>query len=48
MIVPLYLLLLAVLASCGSGTRKLDEAVFYDGPGFKLKLTRYYENIPLH
>jgi hypothetical protein len=48
MSVPLYLLLLAVLTSCGGGTRKLDEAVFYDGPGFKLKLTRYYENIPLH
>jgi hypothetical protein len=41
------MLILAILAACG-GTRKLDEAVFYDGPGFKLKLTRYYENIPLH
>ena len=40
--------LLALLGSCGGGTRKLDEAVFYDGPRFKLKLTRYYENLPLH
>jgi len=39
--------ILAILAACG-GTRKLDEAVFYEGPEFKLKLTRYYENIPLH
>jgi hypothetical protein len=28
--------------------RKLDETVFYDGPVFKLKLVRYYENLPLH
>jgi hypothetical protein len=42
------LLLATVLASCGGGTRKLDEAVFYDGPEFKLKLVRYYENLPLH
>jgi hypothetical protein len=48
MSVPLCMLLLAILASCGGGTRKLDEAVFYDGPAFKLKLTRYYENLPLH
>ena len=47
--VPTRLLLLAtLLASCGGGTRKLDEAVFYDGPQFKLKLVRYYENLPLH
>jgi hypothetical protein len=44
----LLLLLAAVLASCGGGTRKLDEAVFYDGPQFKLKLVRYYENLPFH
>ena len=47
--VPYHLpFLAALLASCTGGTRKLDEAVFYDGPQFKLKLTRYYENIPLH
>jgi hypothetical protein len=38
---------LAVLAACG-GTRRLDEAVFHDGPGFRLKLVRYYENLPFH
>jgi hypothetical protein len=42
------LLLAAVLASCGGGTRKLDEIVFYDGPEFKLKLVRYHENLPFH
>ena len=41
-------ILVVLLTSCGGGTRKLDEAVFYDGPQFKLKLTRYYENLPLH
>jgi hypothetical protein len=46
---PVRLLLLAtVLASCAGGTRKLDEAVFYDGPQFKLKLVRYHENLPFH
>lgn len=41
-------LLAALLGSCTGGTRKLDEAVFYSGPQFQLKLTRYYENLPLH
>lgn len=27
---------------------KLDESVFYEGPEFKLKVVRYYENLPLH
>jgi hypothetical protein len=44
---PAQLLLALALASCG-GTRKLDEVVFHDGPQYKLKLARYYENIPLH
>jgi hypothetical protein len=43
-----FLLLATMLASCAGGTRKLDEAVFYDGPEFKLKLVRYYENLPFH
>ena len=41
-------LLVTLFTSCAGGTRKLDEAVFYDGPQFKLKLVRYYENLPLH
>ena len=41
-------LVTTLLGGCGGGTRKLDEAVFYQGPQFTLKLTRYYENIPLH
>jgi hypothetical protein len=46
---PLRLtVLITLLASCGGGTRKLDEALFYDGPYFKLKVTRYFENLPLH
>jgi hypothetical protein len=46
---PRRLLLIAtVLAACAGGTRKLDEAVFYQGPQFKLKLVRYHENLPLH
>jgi hypothetical protein len=47
--VPRRLLLTAtLLAACAGGTRKLDEVVFYQGPHFKLKLVRYYENLPLH
>jgi hypothetical protein len=42
------LLIATVLAACAGGTRKLDEAVFYQGPHFKLKLVRYHENLPLH
>src|SRR5829696_10204921 len=46
---PLRLaVLITLLASCGGGTRKLDEALFYDNPYFKLKVTRYFENLPLH
>lgn len=36
------------LASCGRTPGKLDEAIFYDGLHFRLKLARYYENLPLH
>jgi len=48
--VPAVLALIAALqtAACWSRTRKLDEAIIYDGPQFKLKLVRYYENLPLH
>lgn len=36
------------LLACSSGTRKLDEATIYEGPRFRLKLVRYYENLPFH
>jgi hypothetical protein len=44
----LLLLLVSLVAACSGGARKLDEAVFYDGPAFRLKLVRYYENLPFH
>lgn len=38
-----------LLTSCDQMTiRRLDEAVFYEGPRFTLKLVRYYENLLLH
>lgn len=36
------------LIASAQSTRKLDEIVFYEGPRFKLKLVRYYENLPFH
>jgi hypothetical protein len=30
------------------GVRKLDELVFYEGPGHRLEVVRYYEEAPLH
>ena len=36
------------LTASAQSTRKLDEMVFYEGPLFKLKLVRYYENLPPH
>lgn len=45
----LRLLLIAMLLSaCSVRTRKLDEAVFHEGPQFTLKLVRYHENFPFH
>ncbi len=38
----------ASLSACGHGVRKLDEAMLYEGPGFRLKLVRYFESLPLH
>jgi hypothetical protein len=38
------LLVLAPLAGC-KDTRKLDEAVFYEGPVFTLKVVRFYRNL---
>lgn len=34
----------AILSGCG-GIKKLDEKVFYEGPEFKLKLSRYYQKL---
>ncbi len=39
---------LALSTGCDSGLRRLDEHVFYTGPGYQLKVVRYYENLPLH
>jgi hypothetical protein len=39
------LLVSAGLTGCND-TRKLDEAVFYQGPGFTLKVVRFYRNLP--
>ena len=36
------------LASCRVGMQRLDEAVFHEGPGYRLKVVRHYENLPLH
>jgi hypothetical protein len=33
---------------CVPGTHRLDEVVFREGPGYRLKVVRYYENLPLH
>jgi len=40
--------LLAVVAACGVSKRRLDEAVFHEGPDYSLKVVRYYEDYPLH
>jgi hypothetical protein len=39
---------LAWLLACSASTRKLDEAILYAGPGFTLKVVRYYEDYPFH
>lgn len=36
------------LLACSPETRKLDEASIYEGPHFRLKLVRYFENLPFH
>jgi len=42
------LLLLGLLVACGEPNQRLDEYVFYDGPQFRLKVVRYYRNIPFN
>lgn len=39
---------LVALTYSACSPRKLDEAIFYDGPEFKLKVVRYHEYLPLH
>jgi len=34
--------------ACTPTTRRLDEAAIYQGPQFRLKLVRYFEDYPLH
>lgn len=36
------------LSSCTVSARKLDEAFIYEGPQFRVKLVRYYEDYPWH
>ncbi len=37
-----------LLLACGNPNQRLDEYVFYDGPQFRLKVVRYYRNIPFN
>jgi hypothetical protein len=41
-------LAIVFLFACSPSTRKLDEVMIYEGPQFRLKLVRYFENLPLH
>ena len=36
------------LFACSPSTRKLDEAMIYEGPQMRLKLVRYFEDLPFH
>jgi len=40
--------LAGLLVACGEPNQRLDEYVFYDGPQFRLKVVRYYRNIPFN
>ena len=42
------ILLLALLLACGEPNQRLDEYGFYDGPQIRLKVVRYYRNIPFN
>ncbi len=37
-----------LLTACGNPDERLDEYVFHEGPGFQLKVVRYYRNIPFN
>jgi len=46
-IIPAWIVTLSVLlAGCGNPNQRLDEYVFYDGPQFRLKVVRFYRNVP--
>lgn len=46
---PLCIMALcALLAACGNPNQRLDEYVFHDGPQFRLKVVRFYRNIPFN
>ena len=36
------------LSACRVGKTRLDEHVFHEEAGFRLKVVRYYENLPFH
>jgi hypothetical protein len=38
----------ALLVACGNPNQRLDEYVFYNGPQFRLKVVRFYRNIPFN
>jgi len=40
--------LCTLVTACGNPNRQLDDYVFYDGPQFRLKVVRYYRNIPFN
>lgn len=42
------LTLFALLTACGNPNQRLDEHVFYDGSQIRLKIVRYYRNIPFN
>lgn len=42
------MLAVVVLLACSPSTRKLDGAIIYQGAQYRLKLVRYFENLPLH
>ena len=42
------LLFLFTLLACGEPNQRLDEYEFFQGPQFRLKVVRYYRNIPFN
>jgi hypothetical protein len=44
----LLVLSAVLLVGCRPSIRRLDDAPMHDGPGLRLKLVRYHENLPWH